>query len=105
MTHTRDDSTPQRGVFTTVRHAGLSTQTEEECAPEAAHLSPSMDLKSLTMAMPSPASEYSTVSTVTSHRSSPNSACAVQHHTQLYVTCKFTASLIFLQLKYFLPDP
>ncbi len=41
----------------------------------ASHLSPSMDLKSLTMAMPSPAREYRTVRTVTSHRSSPKSAC------------------------------
>ena len=39
-------------------------------------LSPSMDLKSFTMAMPRPAVEYSTVSTTTSRVSVPNRACA-----------------------------
>jgi len=41
-------------------------------------LSPSMDLKSLTIAMPRPAVEYSMVSTTTSQVSVPNSACAAR---------------------------
>jgi len=40
-----------------------------------AYLSPSMLLKSLTMAMPRPAIEYSTVRMVTSHESCPKRAC------------------------------
>ena len=41
--------------------------------------SPSMDLKSFTMAMPRPAKEYSTVSTMTSGVSSPNTAWPAHH--------------------------
>ena len=51
------------------------------CMPQGLkeYLSPSMDLKSFTMAMPSPAVEYSIVSTMTSSVKFPNSACS--HHS------------------------
>ena len=42
-------------------------------------LSPSMLLKSLTMAMPRPARLYSMVSTITSGSSFPNKACSRSH--------------------------
>jgi len=49
-------------------------------------VSPSMDLKSLTMAMPRPASEYSTVSTTTVgvSVSTPNMACPHHHGRAMY---------------------
>jgi len=63
-------------------------KTDKRCrcriGANSPHLSPSMLLKSLTMAMPSPASEYSTVRMVTSHRSSPNSAWVSER--QLFVS-------------------
>lgn len=43
-----------------------------------------MDLKSFTMAIPRPAIEYSTVRTITSRDSSPNTACPAHHGSAMY---------------------
>lgn len=56
------------------------------------YLSPSMLLKSLTMAMPKPAIEYSTVKTITSSVRLPNSACRFPRFFTLFDFKKVVAT-------------